>query len=234
MSDVSGRHIIQLLQKRWNLQLLAAHLLLAIAFIILLSAIVVKTIGVSWIVLSLIFIASLAIIYFVFIKKISEQDVTRFLNDTFPELQESTQLLLQPSDTLNGLERLQVRKVEHTLNENMPAPQLIRDRIKASVLILSGSLLLTLILFLIPFHPINSLPLLNNSSHNIYTSQPEKKLPEIKDVIVKITPPSYTGRKRREQDLFNIVAEQKAAIAWNITTTQKATKFNLFSMINQS
>src|SRR3954451_20305888 len=128
MSDVSGRHIIQSLQRRWNLQLLAAHLLLTFAFIILLSAIVVKTIGVNWIVLALIFIASLAVIYFLFIKRISELDVARFLNDTFPELQESTQLLLQPSDTLNGLERLQVSKIDRTLNEKMPAPQLIRNR----------------------------------------------------------------------------------------------------------
>src|SRR4051794_10199332 len=155
MSEVSGRHIIQSLQKRWSLQLLSAHLLLAFAITILLSAIVVKIVGVNWIILSLIFIVSLAIIYFLFIKRISEQDVARFLNHTFPELQESTHLLLQPSDALNGLERLQVRKIEHTLHGNIHAPQLIRNRIKTSVFILAAALLFTVILFLIPFHPIN-------------------------------------------------------------------------------
>ena len=236
MSEVRGRHIIQSLQKRWNLQLLVAHLLLAFAITILLSAIVIKAVGINWIILSLILLVSLAVIYFLFIKKISEQDIAHFLNYTFPELQESTHLLLKPSTTLNGLEKLQVRKVEYTLNVNIPAPQLIRNRIKASVLILTGSLLLTLILFLIPFCPNNSSPILNNSNHNIYTSQPEKKLPEIKDVVVKITPPSYTGRKTREQELFNIVAEQKATITWNITTTQKANEvqfiFNDKSVLN--
>ena len=153
--------------------------------------------------------------------------MVRFLNGTFPELQESTHLLLQPSNTLNALEKLQVKRVEHTLTENIPAPLLIRKKIKTSVFILTTVLLFTIILFLVPYQRTYSSPAINIAGPSINTGKPEKKLPEIKDVIVKIIPPSYTGRREREQDLFNIVAEQKAAIIWNITTTAIANQVQL-------
>src|SRR5436309_12576593 len=151
MSEISSMHIIQSLQRKWNLQLRVAYLVLVAAVAILLSVIMFKAVGVNWIVLLLLFIVSSAVIYFLFIEMISEQDVVRFLNGTFPELQESAHLLLQPFNTLNALEKLQVKRVEHTLTENIPAPLLIRKKFKTSIFILTTVLLFTIILLLVPY-----------------------------------------------------------------------------------
>ena len=69
MSEVNGKHIIQSLQKRWNLQLLVAYLLFAVAATVLLSAIAIKILGAGWRALPIIFIIAVAGIYYLFVKR---------------------------------------------------------------------------------------------------------------------------------------------------------------------
>ncbi len=222
MREVNGKHIIQSLQRKWNRQLLVAHLLFAVAATIFLFAVAVKTVGVNWIIFGMMAILFLVVMYVLYLKKIGEQDVARFLNYTFPQLQESTHLFLQPYDSLNGLEKLQLNKVAQALNENIPVPPSIKKRFTTAVFLLLAALLLAVMLFFIPVQPVHSSSTNTTSGPAVNTRKPERKLAVIKQVTITITPPSYTGSKQRTQDVFNLVAEQKAAVAWDITTTQRA------------
>jgi len=227
MDDTRSLHVIQSLQKKWSSQILLAHLLLAVAITISTSAIAIKVINTNWIVVPAILIISVLFIYFLLAKKISEHDVTKFLDQTFPELQESTHLVLKPYNSLNILEKLQVKKVEDNLYANFPSPAIVKKKIKTSAAILAIALIASFALFIIPFKPGQKLSEANSLGNLTNSEKPETKLPQVEAVKIKITPPAYTRKSSREQDRFNIIAEQGADVKWNIITTIKVNNVQL-------
>lgn len=222
MTEGKGRNIIQSLQKKWSLQIALAYVVTAVAVSIFISAIFIKLLHQSWLVVLPIVSICFALFYFLFMQKINGEDVVRFLNQAFPELQESTQLVLQPADHLNGLEKLQLHKIESQLTSQIPSPQLIRKKLKTSFIMLIMALLFAFVFALIPFQKAHPFYQNKTSFNTSFSSKPEIKLPEIKAADIIITPPSYTRKPVREQDKFNIVAEQKAVVTWAITTTKKS------------
>ena len=227
MDEMRSIHIIQSLQKKWSVQILLAHLLSALAITFFASAIAITIWHVSWIVAPVILIISVLLIYFLLVKKISEDDVTKFLNQAFPELQESTHLVLKPYNSLNVLEKLQVKKVEHKLNNNFPSPPVVKKKIKTSSLILAIALIASFALFIIPFKHGQKLSGANSLGNITNPDKPETKLPQVEAVRIKITPPAYTRKGRGEQDRFNIVAEEDADVNWTIITTIKVNDVQL-------
>ncbi len=221
MNEIKSRHIIQSLQKKWSAQILLAHLLLAVAITIFTSAIAIKVLHANWIVVPVILIISVLLTFLFAAKKISEHDVTRFLNHTFPEMQESAHLILRPPDSLNTLEKLQVKKVANKLNDNFPSPPVVKKKIKASSVILAIVLVVSFALFIIPFKPNQQLSDPNSIGNVLNADKPETKLPQVEAVKIKITPPDYTAKRPREQDIFNILAEQGADVNWSIITSVK-------------
>ena len=222
MSEEKGMNIIQSLQKKWSLQIALAYVVMAVAVSLFIATILVKLLHQNWLVILPILVICFALFYFLVMQKINAQDVVRFLNQAFPELQESTQLVLQPTDQLNGLEKLQLRKIESQLTSQIPSPQGIQKKLKASFMMLIMALLFAFLFSVIPFKKTHSLYQNNSSINPNFPSEPETKLPEIKAVNITIAPPLYTRKPAREQDKFNISAEQKAVVTWAITTTRKA------------
>jgi hypothetical protein len=47
---------------------------------------------------------------------------------------------------------------------------------------------------------------------------PEKVLPQIESLTLTIAPPAYTGKPKREQDRFTILAEEGSLVSWTIHT----------------
>lgn len=228
MDEIRSLYIVQSLQKKWSAQILLAHLFLAVAITVFTSAISINVFHLHWIVVPIILTISVVSIYFLLVKKISETDVTSFLNHAFPELEESAHLVLKPFDSLNVLEKLQVKKVEHNLHLNFPSPALIKKKIKTSSVILALALITSFALFIIPFKP--GQKLLNAYSRVNVTNpdKPETKPPQVEAIKIKITPPAYTEKSPRNQEKFNIVAEQGAIVNWNIITTIKVNNVQLF------
>ncbi len=220
MNEGRSRDIIQSLQKKWSLQIWIAHMLIAVAVTIFISTIAVIFLHADWWFVPLVFFVSFGILYRLLIKKIEAQDVVRFLNQSFPGLQESAQLILQPTDKLNSLEKLQLKKIEHIVSEPVLSPQLVKRRMKTAFIMLTAGSLFALLIFIIPFPQAQFFDQKNNSQSALSSTKTETRLPEIKDVTIQITPPSYTRKPARKQDKLNIMAEQKAFVNWTITTTR--------------
>jgi len=227
MDEIRSIHIIRSLQKKWSSQILLANLLSAVAITVFTSAIAIKILHANWIVAAAIFIISVLFIYLLLIKKISEQDVTKFLNQAFPELQESTQLLSKPYESLNILEKLQVKKVENILDVNFPSPAVIKKKIKTSSIILVIASIASLALLITPFRPSQKLADSNSSGSGTNPDKPETKLPQVEAVKIRIIPPAYTKKMSGEQDRFNIAAEEGADVNWNIITSAKVNDVQL-------
>ncbi|MFD1258150.1 hypothetical protein ACFQ3S_15185 [Mucilaginibacter terrae] len=146
--------------------------------------------------------------------------VCSFLDFSYPELEESSALVIKPTGNLNLLERLQVSKVEQALNHiTAPPPQFTQRLKKAAWLFLLALALSAAVLKIGEMmHFANNIlsgPYETGTKSNL---PPEKILPQIDGVSLKISPPAYTGKATRTQDKFTIEAEEGAVVTWNIST----------------
>ncbi len=222
MPEANGKYIISSWQKKWKSSNILSLAFLALAAALFLSAIFHLFFpGSLWLVIPLFLIFGAAVFLINPSWKITVPDVARFLNTSFPELEESTELSLKPTDSLNFLERLQQQKVEQILPQ-LPQPKEFYKRLKVAVLILLAAFTFSFLLMRLP------LILKNNHFTSIKEAlngtekqqKPEIILPEIDHFNLKITPPVYTGKSSREQEKFTISVEDGAIVNWEISTSK--------------
>ena len=156
------------------------------------------------------------------ILKIKETDVSAFLDQTYPQLEESSGLMLKPYESLNLLEKLQFERTQGALS-NIPVPAKLNRKLSLGAAILLAAML---VYFIVPraWH----LSILSSTapvapSETAKSVVPEKVLPQISLLEIKIKPPAYTGKAMREQDKFNLEAEEGATIDWQVKTTMPVT-----------
>jgi hypothetical protein len=143
-------------------------------------------------------------------RKISAIDTAKFLDKHVPGLEESTELLLTENPGM--LAQLQQEKIDEILSRSeLPKPWL--RKCKKALLFLGISSLLTAGLYILPVAGKRS-----DFGNAVTAHQPEKKPKGIKEVTVRIIPPSYTNKKTRKQDQFNITAEEGSAVHWEVQT----------------
>jgi hypothetical protein len=219
MNESSGKSMIKRLQKKWNQQRVVAYLIQSFSIVFVVSAIAIRLFDAGFLVVPAICITLLTVSFLWFVKEFSEQDVVRFLNEAFPDLEESSHILLKPYDSLNMLEKLQAARVERKLIHTFPTPEVVKKKIKTASILLAAAILVSIVFLSIPSESWQKTSKAGAMGNVIIPGRHEAKLPEVKDANIQIVPPAYTRKSSREQDRFNVVAEQDATITWNITTT---------------
>jgi hypothetical protein len=147
--------------------------------------------------------------------------VCHILDFSYPELEESSALIIKPTGNLNLLERLQVNKVEQALNHITAPPSQFTQRLKKAAWLFLLALVISAAIV-----KLNQVWKLKHNGNYWGGDKPsatkllppEKLLPQIDGVTLKISPPAYTGRAARTQDKFTIEAEEGAIVTWNIST----------------
>ena len=213
MDELRGKYIINQLQKKWAFRLLLADMLLLIGISLLISFLAVTLFKISWILLPWLLLAMAALKLLLFRKKITDKDVSNYLNKTFPTLQESTGLFLKPYEDLNFLERLQVQKMNHFLNFPILPPKNITKNIRLAISILLFSFFLLLIKkgyqFLSPL-----------TKQEIAIQKIKETKPfAIESVTLTIVPPPYTKKATRQQDRLNVEVEEDGKVIWQINSS---------------
>jgi hypothetical protein len=165
--------------------------------------------------------------------KTSDVLIANFLDQQYPELEESSGLVLKPASELNLLETLQLQKVETQLQV---VPQWHSSFLKRA------KLALLLLLFAFGFTWVLNKPSATNQSltgkalSTENNALPEKVLPQISSIDVVVHPPAYTGKQPRSQDKFTLNVEDGATVSWKIATNiavkQVALLFNDKETIN--
>jgi hypothetical protein len=160
--------------------------------------------------------------------KMDVKPITTFLNLKYPDLEESSELVLkQPSD-LNLLEKMQLTHVEDIL-EAVPLDQKqFAYRLRLSILFfLAMPLFCWEITWLHNDWRIERLKqntsITGSSKNNIV----EKILPQVSAVVIKISPPAYTRKSTREQGKFTIEAEEGSKVVWKLTLNVQAKRVEL-------
>ncbi len=229
MPEAKGKLVISNWQQKWRSSNILSLAFLALAAALFLSSIfhVLFSSSFLWI-LPLFFAFGMLFFSTNPFWKISVLDVARYLNDFFPELEESTELTLKPTDSLNLLERLQKQKVENILT-GLPQPKEIYRRLNSAAIILMVAFCISLLLVKLPFnfknkHFTSIKETLNGTEKQ---ARPEVILPEIDHFSLKITPPNYTGKSTREQEKFSVLAEDGATVSWVINTTKAVKTLSL-------
>lgn len=155
--------------------------------------------------------------------KINEQHIVRHLDSQFPELEESSGLLLKEPTQLGTLQRLQAQKILPLL----PSKNIFND-LQLNKWISFACLMIGLscYLFIPPTRPHSTTDQLKINNTSVHKE--EKVLPQISSYSVEITPPSYTGKSRRQQNQFYLKAELDAKVVWNIRTNKAIRNFHVF------
>ncbi|MDQ0640500.1 hypothetical protein QF042_004065 [Pedobacter sp. W3I1] len=216
MLKAEGQNWISNLRKKWISFYLIGTIAIALAIAMVLSAIAVYLLHFSPWLFGLAFLVVLAILLFSKpIWKTTDHDVSRFVNNQYPELEESADLLLQNQDELSMLQQLQRNKIEHILT-SLPHPKEPAKKLYLGLLILVAGLFISF--GITKIHLLKNEPLNFQNKANQIPLIKENIPAAISDFSATIIPPAYTQKAERKQKQFTIAAETGAKINWKIET----------------
>ena len=152
------------------------------------------------------------------LRKIQTQDVAQFLNRNYPDLENSTELVLTPVQELPLLAKLQQNKVSQQLQAVAPQVKIPHQLPKSALALVIASGL-ALVLFS-----------LNISSKNIALNKEQKQVPSqlattplpknipanIKEIKATVHSPAYTGLGTQVSPDLNITAPENSQIHWEV------------------
>lgn len=149
--------------------------------------------------------------------EISLTQISRFVDQKYPAVEDSSGLVLVSWEQLSSLQRLQMERVNKAiLSQQLPAEPL--KALRKPALFLAFSML-----FLYAF---TMLPKREQDTQAALTSQPQAALVvkenipgTIEAYTVYISPPTYTGKKTRNQHQFTLVAAHGSRVRWELKTT---------------
>lgn len=226
MPERNGLHIIHSLRQNWSRSYLLASLLYALTISMAIVAAGRLAFNLSWWIIAPLFIVlAILVCWLKPFRKISPQDISSFLNHTYPQLEESSQLLLLPAESLSLLQQLQQQKVERSI-QTIPLPAAMYRPLKNAFTFLGGAIVLCLLVALLQ-------PAFQRTGNK--QGPGEKIEPPIKETIlagisqfnVQITPPAYTKKEKRRQQQFTLKVEEGSIVAWEIKSNRKTSSLQL-------
>ncbi len=146
-------------------------------------------------------------------------EFARFMDARYPQLEESTALVLNRQGSLNLLEELQRGRV-HTSLAALDEPEVIGQNLKRALLTLLVTVAVTLALIYLP--KVLNRPLVQNTVQINGKVVKDIIPPSIRQVRLTVQPPAYTGLPARTQKQFSMQVEEGARVSWEVETDQKA------------
>ena len=160
-------------------------------------------------------LVSLVIIHKVWL--IEDHAIAGFLDAHYPELEESSSLVLIPAENLNLLQQLQLVKVVPVLQQLSFNYQYFAKRARINAIYFVGAIILAFFASRLHFD--------RTVGRNFFTKEsmavnniPEKILPQIKSVQIQLTPPPYTLLPGRGQDKFALQVVEGTVVNWKLIT----------------
>ncbi|WP_158607174.1 DUF4175 family protein [Pontibacter oryzae] len=167
-----------------------------------------------------------AVLYFILrwrsVSKTTLHQVARHLNRHYPQLQDSTELLLHAPDNL--LQKLQQQRLAATLHELHPEQQKTFSlRGTATFTFLGLALLLSVGILYLPAAPLGTA-----APKSIKLEFPDAPaatadtVAKIEKIEITVSPPGYTGKATYRAESPNLRVEEGATVTWLISTTKPA------------
>lgn len=147
---------------------------------------------------------------------LSTTHIIAYINHHYPQLEESTDLLLLDTDTLTTLQKIQQERTIHKFNTVYPAIK-FPHKIGQAAIIFTGCLAVATLLTAFNFRK----PASAHTSSSTTSSGTEEQAPPlpaaIKAVHIKITPPAYTELAVQHTESPQISMPEGSTALWQIT-----------------
>ncbi|MBD3749452.1 MAG: hypothetical protein IE931_08145 [Sphingobacteriales bacterium] len=225
MENIASKQWILDFKKRYALYKIGQALLFAIAIAVFVSTILNQFFAFNFLLtFALSGFGAFVLVYAINNKSFGLAAFASYLNQRFPELEESTQLILTPNQSLTFLQQLQAKKVAETL-VTLPQPNDGVKKLKSGFLILLLSILIS---FGVQFLP-NQFPLskLSGTTSAKAKTVIDKILPQIKTVKVVINSPVYTQIDQEIQSQFTLNLVSGSAVIWELETNTSVQNLKL-------
>ncbi|MET0637462.1 MAG: hypothetical protein ABWZ25_15630 [Chitinophagaceae bacterium] len=227
-----ARHIIPALTGKWKRNRQIAYLLACLSLTLFLTVISICILTLPyWSGIVCLLLSFFLLYIFIPRKRINNTTLSSYLNNTYPDLEESAQLLLIPEEDLGTLQRLQIEKTGAAII-HLPVPGIITRPIKNGLLaLLIATLLSGLLIALSYYFRTNPLPSVNSTS---VASVSKEIVPvSIRSHSIRIDPPVYTRKPVRKQDQFSLVVEEGSLVSWTIHTNRAVPSLQIVFNGNQ-
>ncbi|MFC4211104.1 hypothetical protein ACFOWA_07930 [Pedobacter lithocola] len=216
MLKTEGQNWIHNLRKRWTMLYVLRILAIGLAIALVLSALLIYILQLPIWIFAVVLPLVLAVALFIKpIWKTTDKDFSRFVNNRYPELEESADLLLKNPTELSMLQQLQRNKIEKIIPLIQQPTEPVKKLYIGLVILLAGILM---------SFGITKIPQIQKKYQSIgenpksVTVTKENVLPEISSLQATIIPPAYTRKPERKQKEFTIKAETGSKINWKIET----------------
>ena len=224
-----GRNKVDLLRQRYITYQLLADAFFAAALTALIWSFAYTLYSLSWVWGVLIFFAIFG--FSLLLNrwwKTEVKPITTFLNLKYPDLEESSELVLKEPTDLNLLEKIQLVHVESILAVVPLTQKRFAHRLRLAILFF---LVMPIFCWEITWlhndwrieHLKQNISENGSTKNNIV----EKVLPQVSAVSIKISPPAYTRNATRQQDKFTIGAEEGSIITWRLSLNVQAKQVEL-------
>ncbi|MBV7531435.1 hypothetical protein [Chitinophaga sp. sic0106] len=145
-------------------------------------------------------------------------EMATWLNQQFPELEDSAGLFLKDPAQLNLLESLQVQKISARLALlNLPLSFYKPVWNSLIMWLIAGGL----------SYIVYSRESIARPEKEVIKQPVEKVIPGVKSISITVIPPSYTGKAIRKQSTFNLLVEDSAAVSWELHTKTRINQVHL-------
>jgi hypothetical protein len=158
---------------------------------------------------------------------VNDAEVAGFLDASYPELEESSSIVLMPSTSLNFLQQLQLAKINSALNNIPSGHKYFTRRLRLSAFLLVAVLALAFIVNKVNYRW--GISGLSTGEKGIFPENTVKEtiLPQVESVAVVVKPPAYTHLAEHRQSKFTLTVAEGALVSWNIKTTAPVKKMSL-------
>jgi hypothetical protein len=226
MTGQGKTYPIQQLRRRYLTLRIAELLIWSVAISLAISGILFLTglsiIQLVWILILVFILSALSGFYILKLHEADIKKLVRYLDQKFPELENSTDLLLADPHALNSIENLQREKIIKTFEHISPGIK-IPQRIPFALTVLVAS---AAGLFVFSsFEPAKNK---TNATRKPENSRQHVILPaNIKQLQIKVTPPAYTGIPPYTTQDPNLVIPSGSKVAWDILFTEHPLKASI-------
>lgn len=147
--------------------------------------------------------------------------ISLYLNRFYPQLKESSDLLIKDNETLSTLERIQLNRIDAEIGKLIPQITLPHSLPQSLLALLIAIVLFSGAIILVPYiHAVSGSSATGSSAAGQVVTPPD---PSIKSTAVSITPPSYTRLAKTSSASLTFAAVEGSVVTWSIEFHQPVT-----------
>jgi hypothetical protein len=152
------------------------------------------------------------------LSQVDDLRISLYLNRFYPQLKESSDLLIKEADSLSTLEKIQLNRIDNEIGKLIPQIKLPHYLPQSLLALVTGILLFSGSMMLLPYIHSNRSQATGQTETPVEPAQPLD--PSIKSLSVNITPPSYTRLPKTTTGHLTFSTVEGSNVTWAIVFHQ--------------